>query len=376
MKCTLREAIYAANAHPGRDIIKFNLPSDQTTITLQFTGLVGDPDAIVDLPDITDSIIVDGTTQPGFIGSPIVEIRPPPGDHLGENGLKIHADNSVVRGLVIGGFYFSGIQLNGKYIETVYDLGQQGFKKVTEFTPSVDNVVEGNYIGLARDGITPNKNGIGIDIETSKNNKIGGPTQNERNIISGNVFGIRILDGIDSVEYFVDANREVTHFCSSDECASSDNGIHGNYIGTDVSGTVGIANSRAGVAILGSARNIIGGDSINYRNVISGNGDGVWLSGDRGVISHDNVIQGNYIGLDASGSQELPNNKNGIHFTSYIDGFYQIPAAGNKIGGTIGSERNIISGNTENGVLIEHGSIGNFVEGNYISNLIAQGQLH
>src|SRR5262245_60633998 len=53
--CTLREAITAANANPGPDIINFNIPSAGVhTIT-----------PTTKLPTITEAVTIDGYTQPG-----------------------------------------------------------------------------------------------------------------------------------------------------------------------------------------------------------------------------------------------------------------------------------------------------------------------
>ena len=50
--CTLREAINAANANSGPDIINFNIPGAGVTITL-----------ISNLPDLTSPVTIDGYTQ-------------------------------------------------------------------------------------------------------------------------------------------------------------------------------------------------------------------------------------------------------------------------------------------------------------------------
>ena len=61
---SLREAIDLANANPGPDSIEFDIGS-------------GGPQTIhIDsaLPTITDPVVIDGTTQPGYVDSPIVEV--------------------------------------------------------------------------------------------------------------------------------------------------------------------------------------------------------------------------------------------------------------------------------------------------------------
>ncbi len=54
--CTLREAISAANAKPGADVINFNIPGIGGTLTVAPTSA---------LPSITDPVTIDGYTQPG-----------------------------------------------------------------------------------------------------------------------------------------------------------------------------------------------------------------------------------------------------------------------------------------------------------------------
>src|SRR5215510_4109048 len=58
--CSLREAIIAANNNPGQDTIAFAIASGVQTIS-----------PLTALPSITDAVIIDGTTQPGFAGAPL-----------------------------------------------------------------------------------------------------------------------------------------------------------------------------------------------------------------------------------------------------------------------------------------------------------------
>src|SRR3954454_20672511 len=92
--CTLRAAIEEANATTGTDTIGFALGSP--TIAPQSP-----------LPSIDDPVIIDGRTQTGFSGKPIVELS---GASAGlSNGLVLHAGSSQVRGLVINRFQIHGI---------------------------------------------------------------------------------------------------------------------------------------------------------------------------------------------------------------------------------------------------------------------------
>src|SRR5580765_334283 len=100
--CSLREAILAANSTFGQDTIAFNIGSGPNTIS-----------PLSALPSISESVTIDGTTQPGFAGSPIIEIE---GTSAGANatGLRIAADHCTVRGLVINRFSTSfGIEVSG-----------------------------------------------------------------------------------------------------------------------------------------------------------------------------------------------------------------------------------------------------------------------
>jgi hypothetical protein len=140
------------------------------------------------------------------------------------------------------------------------------------------------------------------------------------------------------------------------------NVVEGNYIGTDVTGTIALGNRLHGVYMAPTSElNLVGtnGDGSNdtgERNVLSGNGEvGVGINADH------NVVAGNYIGTNASGTAPL-GNLAGVHLS--------LGALGNRIGtdaGNLAAERNLISGNIWDGVAIfSTGSDNNVVAGNYI----------
>ena len=89
--------------------------------------------------------------------------------------------------------------------------------------------------------------------------------------------------------------------------------------------------------------------------MISGNlHDGIFLVGGAG----GNLVQGNLIGLSAAGTNALANGGNGIEISG---------ASSNTIGGAAASSRNVISGNTFNGVLVLMiTDVSNTICGNYI----------
>jgi hypothetical protein len=201
-----------------------------------------------------------------------------------------------------------------------------------------NNTIYGNYIGTNFEGTDPLGNvDYGIEItHGARFNTIGGTEPGMGNIISGNgKSGVRL-------SYL----------------ETSSNVILGNYIGTDVNGTLDLGNSFSGVTISnGASSNTVGGKVEGARNIISGNGlHGVkicnpWTDG--------NVVSGNYIGVDITSTEELGNALSGV--------FIGDGAQTNTIGGNIREARNIISGNSDHGVEICHVETRrNTVSGNYI----------
>ena len=89
---SLRQAILNANANQGMDTISFQIGTGARTIR-----------PLSPLPEITDPVVIDGTTQPGFAGTPLIELNGQTTPQ-GTAGLKITAGSSRVRGLVINRF--------------------------------------------------------------------------------------------------------------------------------------------------------------------------------------------------------------------------------------------------------------------------------
>ena len=89
---SLRQAITDANGNAGADIINFNIGG-----AAPFTINI-----LTKLPTIADAVTIDGTTQSGYIGAPIIELNGTSASM--SNGLNITAGNSTIRGLVINRF--------------------------------------------------------------------------------------------------------------------------------------------------------------------------------------------------------------------------------------------------------------------------------
>jgi hypothetical protein len=118
-------------------------------------------------------------------------------------------------------------------------------------------------------------------------------------------------------------------------------------------------NESAGVGMVqGSANNLVGGTGAGAANVISGNGtNGINLSG-------SSLVQGNLIGTGYTGLTDIGNTGSGINILENA----------NVIGGTTAEARNIISGNTSDGISM--GTDNNTVSGNYIgTNITGMGAI-
>lgn len=374
---SLRLAILDANANAGADTIAFNIPGAGPH-TIQ---------PLSELPKITDAIVIDGTTQPGFMGKPVVELDgnlagafdDPPG-YRGAFGLWIDAGSSTVRGLIINRFAFSGIVLaqgDGNVVAgnflgvdrtgtvslgnghggSVLILGPSGGHRIGGVTVADRNVIspifngihseggerlliQGNYIGtdwtgtvtLQNDSQRPTRSGIFLSAGWTHNqNRIGGPGPGEGNVVSGC--------------FLYDEMNEWPGNGTGIEI-SGDLGVlvQGNFIGTDYTGTQVIGN-RAGLTAWHA---VIGGSSLGAGNVVSGNRfAGLSLGG-------NSVVQGNRIGTDITGTVALPNGDRGIWLTG----------ENSLVGGEQPNDRNLISGNSEYGLVIQGQS--NRVEGNFI----------
>src|SRR5262249_52484602 len=135
------------------------------------------------------------------------------------------------------------------------------------------------------------------------------------------------------------------------------NRILGNYIGTDVTGTVSLIvpgrGFQGGILISGTSSNVLGGEEPGAGNLIVGD---VGLAG-----ANNNVVQGNLIGTDFTG-------------TKYLAGAVTVNGNGNLIGGTTPGARNVIPGGPgfsggRFGIFI--GGEKNVVQGNYIGTDIS-----
>ncbi len=297
---SLDQAIRDADANGVPDRINFNIPgAGPHTILVPALGY----------PPISGPTEIDGFSQPGSSPADLVnaaDIRVVI-DGSAMNGstrlLQFNANGNRLRGLALHSAPVSPVILNGD-----------------------DNVVTGCYIGTDVSGTIamPNVNASGIFVGGERN-EIGGVEPAKRNVISGNGrSGVFVL--------------------------GAHNLIRGNYIGTDATGTQAIANVDNGVQITGDD-NQIGESALLGSNLLSGN----FKAGVSVVRGTRNVIKGNLIGTDKTGTQPVPN----------LDGVVIIgDSTVNTIGGATPDARNVISGNFQDGVEIH--SRANLIRGNYI----------
>ncbi|MGZ8710478.1 MAG: FG-GAP repeat domain-containing protein, partial [Thermoanaerobaculia bacterium] len=88
---SLKESIDDANGNPGRDTIVFDIPGSGPFTIPQWNPMV-----------ISDAVTIDGMSQPGYAGTPLIEI-----DGTSTRGLSprgIVAGNCVIRGLAFKGY--------------------------------------------------------------------------------------------------------------------------------------------------------------------------------------------------------------------------------------------------------------------------------
>jgi uncharacterized repeat protein (TIGR01451 family) len=265
------------------------------------------------LPSITVPVLIDGTTEPGYHGIPLVEVDGSGLSGGGNEGLVLTAAGNTVRGLSLVGFSDSAIVL----------------------ASGGDSAIAGNYIGLTPSGSRGLPNHEGITLLGSSGNTIGAGTAGIGNVISGNSGdGLLIEPGVGA--------------------DSADNLVVGNWIGTSPDGLHAIPNGAAGIAVAGASANLIGAPGQVFANVVAGNaGPGILLTNGAQGTS----IRNNLIGLAADGKTPLGNQGDGIQLDA-------TPAT--QVGGTNFDEGNIISANQGNGISTSGNTAGLQVVGNEI----------
>jgi CSLREA domain-containing protein len=407
--CTLRAAIQEANATAGTQTIKFNITGTADFTNGGQNGYTITPGS--KLPDITDTTTIDGYTQPGASANTAVSPNPLNARILIEvngasqlfSGLDFRSgsNNSLVRGLIVNEFGGNAIMLRGtvgtkvqgNYIGTDYtgmsarpngtdtssssttvSIGENGLN-TTDFSTTdvlvgglnpaernvvsgnyggafgiggVNTTVQGNYVGVARDGTTDLGNSYGNGVTTggftvdyADGVLIGGSQTGAANVISGNATG-----GIQpdySTNIVIESNIIGADYTGTAPIPNDKGGVTFN-LGSGFTGLVKnntiLFNTIFGVYVGASGTVDIIGNTISANNGISN----VMLSGTPALVSNTRV-QGNKIGTSPDGSiDENYVQSIGIQISGNV--------SNSLIGGTDPNEGNVIAGNSAAGISV------------------------
>jgi hypothetical protein len=377
---SLAEAVGLANAASGPDEIHFAIPG---------TGVKTIPlDSIL---FVSEAVVIDGYTQSGASPNTLA---------AGTNAaLLIELDCTATPQVVGGVFNLSApnITIRGLVMNRA-----PAFNSAIRLAPgSSNNVIIGNFIGTDPTGLLGGNNGgHGVLIAGGSGHRIGGPAPADRNVISGhggggvvmssvnantvqgNYIGVNAAgtaalgNGLNGISISVSAGNTVGgtsvgagNVISANgqrgvrisDSGGSGNVVQGNFIGTDVTGTLDLGNLGDGVGIVNNAPgNLVGGTTASARNVISGNGgDGIEIHGFGAGAANANTVQGNFIGVDAGGVSDLGNDGFGIALVTFV--------TNSTIGGTAPGARNVIEFNGLGGINASGASsTGNAIRGNSI----------
>jgi hypothetical protein len=186
---------------------------------------------------------------------------------------------------------------------------------------------------------------------TPKNNRIGGPTPEERNIIAG--AGSYCCEGAPSGAQVSLEYAESTI-------------VEGNWIGLTPDGMASEGQvGPAGVDVYQSSGNVIRNNVIGGIYAVGVNhyagdlfGDAVHIEGE----SDANVVQGNTMGTDPTGTIPIPNLR-GVTLAEWL--FADKPTD-NVIGGVAAADGNLIAFSVETGVRVGSVATGTAIRGNSI----------
>ena len=276
---SLRTAITSANAAAGTDTIVFNIAgAGAHTISLTTA-----------LPTITDTVILDATTQSGYAaGSPVI-VLDGTGAGAEASGFVLQASNSTITGFRIQNFVNGTTSITGTGI--VID-GTTG--------AGDNNTISQNYLTNNSESVTGAVGAISIT-GAADNNLI---TDNQ--LINNNSDGIRFADALSTGAQIT--NNLIT--------GSGDDGVklvgaNITFTGNTVSNSQRLSASAAGVEL-----DTVSGTSVVSNNTITNDGTrgiegGVWIANNStGVTVDNNTITG----WSGSGIA-IGGNSTGIHLT-------------------------------------------------------------
>jgi hypothetical protein len=311
---SLRQAILDANASPGADAVHFAIPGEPAAVhTLR---------PLSPLPAVTGPTTLDATTQPGYAGSPLIELD---GSAAGAevDGVTVLVRPSVIRGLAVNRFSRHGVvvrQTDGSRDERTHPF----------------TLLERCHIGTNPAGTAARPNGGAGVLVDGPGTAIAATRTGWENVISGNTLaGIRVVGG--------DPRGYPAYFSVV---------IGGNRIGTNAAGDAPLGNGEEGVLVESPGMRVAITPHVapaRGSNVISGNGaSGVRVVGPAGSDNYrfpNHVrVDSTLIGTDGSGARAIPNGQSPD--AAWRDG---ITVTG---GGSFDIGSNTISGNHGNGVAL------------------------
>ena len=322
--CSLRSAIELANQTADPVEIDFNIPGPGVH-TIHIAA---------ELPDITNSVTMNGATQPGFNGKPLIEIKGDLINGTSADGLNIKTSNAMIANLAINSFP-SVIDQN-----TGSEIGGNGIAifSTSQYPNNGNNIIQNCYLGTDPTGTVAEGNkATGLLIFDSDSNFIA------FNLVSGN-------------------NDETGQLGTGISVTAGDNNFFaGNLIGTDITGDHKLGNGR-GILLTG-ANNQIGGDGQYDGNTISGNGvaydpsvssnqchgEGLIIVPAFDLVTGEfltfgNTVQGNKVGTTSDGLTALGNCSTGIATS---------PEEQTVVGSISHYGRNIVSDNGYDGITCE-----------------------
>lgn len=249
---SLRQALVDAGLMAGPDTIAFAIGTGPATITLASP-----------LPLVNDRITLDGSTQPGYAGAPLVTLD---GSGIGAGvGLELRggASGSVIRGLALQGFAAGGILLNGVSgvrVESNAVVGTGGAGiAVTAGTGNalLANRLVGNAglgIDLGAPGVTPN-DGPG-DADVGANELLNTPVLLSAawHPDNGNLDIAGTLDGPLSATLRIDLYRVTAADVDPSGAGEASAWLGSLSVTTDASGRAAFATTLAGLSMAAGDR--------------------------------------------------------------------------------------------------------------------------
>src|SRR5262245_25938255 len=263
---SLRQAIIDANNSAGADTIAFNISGAGVhTIT-----------PLTTLPIITEAVTIDGYTQTGASANTLAG---------GDNAvIRIVINGATVEANSSGGL-LAGLEIAASNC-TVRGLAVNNFWSQIRISSGSGNLIAGNFVGTDASGTmipgsAAGEGGLGVEVN-SPNNTVGGTAVADRNVtaVHGNCIEV-----------------------SGPGAGATGTLVQGNFVGTDHTGTVGLL-ANSGIVVNGVDSVTIGGTTAGARNIVSGsNGDGISYNGSNGTIQ-GNFVGTDVTGTIALGNNQ------------------------------------------------------------------------